>query len=484
MRAGSQCESWYLADHFESSHRVALSRGRIKDLALWHAFLEFLAKPVACLGVAVGQHYRARFGLDGVIGEFFAVGVPAEVKLFNRGPDWGAVFEGVEIEMGGFGVGEELSAGGVRIVVSHEADAVFGVGQEGRCGFVGGGVFHHHATAEEVDPLLREVASGAEVEFEGLDAHSLQHLQVEVNQAGLFADFIKVIAEVHPESGGEDRATGEASKVAGLVDDLEEFLHATEGKDRNEATASAFEDRTNGIDKAVDLSGAGGFGATGFGAPGGFEHKGVDFPGGEVGAGEGTLCFKQDIATEDDAAVLVDQFHRSGTDHVSGGVEDDFDLILALGMDFAAFKALPVELTGKDGDLAVVEEGEFRDAVFLALAFHDVDGIAQHTGGEEGVGEARNDGGVGIAGRHERHGAEVVEVAMGQDDEIDGSVGDGSVFGQSVLAHHFGVESGIYENVEIAEADEMAIGSDPAMAVEVDEFHEWKFLASGWRGLT
>ena len=315
--------------------------------------------------------------------------------------------------MGGFGVGEELSAGGVGIIVADEADPVFGVGQERRRGFIGGGVFDHHATAEEVDPFFGEVASGAEVEFEGFDAHPFEHLQVEVNEAGLFTDFIEVIAEVHPESGGEDGATGEASKVAGLVDDLEEFLHAAEGEDRDEATAPAFENRADGIDEAVDFSGAGGFGATGFGATGGFEYEGVDFSGGEVGAGEGALRFKEDIATEDDAAVLVDQFHCGGTDHVPGGVEDDFDLILGLGVDFAAFKALPVELAGKDGDFAVEEEGEFRDAVFLALAFHDIDGIAQHAGGEEGVGEARNDGGVGIARCNERHGAEVVEVAMG-----------------------------------------------------------------------
>ena len=91
---------------------------------------------------------------------------------------------------------------------------------------------------------------------------------------------------------------------------------------------------------------------------------------------------------------------------------------------------------------------------------------------------------MGIARRNERHGAEVVEVAMGQNDEVDAPVGDGGVVGEGVLAHHFGVESGIDQNVEITEADEMAIGSDAAMAVEVDEFHEWKFLASGWRGLT
>jgi hypothetical protein len=115
-----------------------------------------------------------------------------------------------------------------------------------------------------------------------------------------------------------------------------------------------------------------------------------------VGAGEGALCFKEDIPAEDDAAVLVNKFHGGGTDDVSGRMQDDFNLVLALGMDFAALEALAIELTGKDGDIAVQEERKVGIPVFFALALHDVDGIAQHAGSEEGVGQTGDDGGVGV----------------------------------------------------------------------------------------
>ena len=64
---------------------IDLARGGIEDAAVGHAFAEFLIEPVAGLGIAVREHDCAGFGLYGVVGEFLAVGVPAEVKLLDGG---------------------------------------------------------------------------------------------------------------------------------------------------------------------------------------------------------------------------------------------------------------------------------------------------------------------------------------------------------------------------------------------------------------
>ena len=137
----------------------------------------------------------------------------------------------------------------------------------------------------------------------------------------------------------------------------------------------------------------------------------------------------------------MDEFNRRGADDMPRGMKDDFDLVLALGMNFAAFKALSVELAGKDCDIAVQEEGVLGDAVFLALTLHDVDGVAEHARSEEGVWQARNDGSVRILCRHEGHGAEVVEMAMRQNNEVYRALGNGGMVGQGVLAEHFGMQS-------------------------------------------
>ena len=121
------------------------------------------------------EHDRAGFRLYGVVRKFLAVGVSAEVKLLNGGTEGGAVLKGLEIVMGGFGVGEELPARGVGIVVAHKAETVLGVGQEGGSGFIGRGVLDEHSAAEQVNTFLREVSSGTEVEFEGFDAHAFEH---------------------------------------------------------------------------------------------------------------------------------------------------------------------------------------------------------------------------------------------------------------------------------------------------------------------
>ena len=218
-------------------------------------------------------------------------------------------------------------------------------------------------------------------------------------------------------------------EVAGFVDYFKEFLHAPEGESGDEATAPAFKDFANGVEEAVDFSGTGGFRATRFCAAGGLQYEGVDFSGGQMRAGEGALGFEEEVPAEDDAAVFVDEFNRRGADDVPRRMQDDFNLVLALGMNFAAFKALSVELAGKDGDIAVQEEGVLSDAVFLALTFHDVDGVAEHARGKEGVWQACNNRGVRILCRHEGHGAEVIEMAMRQNNEVYGALGNGGMVG-------------------------------------------------------
>ena len=61
---------------------------------------------------------------------------------------------------------------------------------------------------------------------------------------------------------------------------------------------------------------------------------------------------------------------------------------------------------------------------------------------------------------------------MGEHDQVEGAIRDGGVIGEGVFPHHFWMQSRVDENVEITETDKMGIGSNAAVAVEVDEFHK------------
>ena len=90
------------------------------------------------------------------------------------------------------------------------------------------------------------------------------------------------------------------------------------------------------------------FGGTGlarlatFGTSGCFEDEGVQWTRRQLSTLEGALSVEEDVAREDDASMLVDEFDGSGARYVSCGVEDYFDLFFPLSIDFTAPKTLNV----------------------------------------------------------------------------------------------------------------------------------------------
>ena len=162
-----------------------------------------------------------------------------------------------------------------------------------------------------------------------------------------------------------------------------------------------------------------------------------------MGSGKGALSVEEHIAGKDDSAILIDQLDGSGPGHVTCRVNDDFDLLLTLPVDLAAFKALDGQLLCQLSDIAMEEKRVFGDAVLFALAFHDIDRITQHAWRERDIGRGGDDGGLRIVGSDDGERAKVVEVAMREDDEVEVDIFDRSEVGEGVIAKFFRIKSGI-----------------------------------------
>ena len=109
-------------------------------------------------------------------------------------------------------------------------------------------------------------------------------------------------------------------------------------------------------------------------------------------------------------------------------------------------------------------------AGLLALACHHGDGVPEQPLGEDGVGRRGEDARAGMGAQEHGHRAEVVEVAVREDDVVDGCL-DPVEAGQGGLAVELGVQAGVDHHPVVAELDEHAVGPDFPSAVEVGDAH-------------
>ena len=65
----------------------------------------------------------------------------------------------------------------------------------------------------------------------------------------------------------------------------------------------------------------------------------------------------------------------------------------------------------------------------------------------------------------------MIEVAVGEDDQIHFHVFDWREVGHRLIAELFGIEASIDKDVEAADLNVGGVGSDAAEAIEVDKFH-------------
>ena len=107
-------------------------------------------------------------------------------------------------------------------------------------------------------------------------------------------------------------------------------------------------------------------------------------------------------------------------------------------------------------DFASGEERVVFDPFLLTLSIHHVVGISQHTRGELFGRLAEEKQGLRVLSHKNGKAADVVEVTMGKDDEIDRRFVAGSIIRHRFDPCHFGVEAGIDRNAVISKLDQHA----------------------------
>ena len=79
-----------------------------------------------------------------------------------------------------------------------------------------------------------------------------------------------------------------------------------------------------------------------------------------------------------------------------------------------------------------------------------------------------------LLAQQERDRADVVEVAVGDDDEVDVQPLQGREIGTGLKTGEFGVQAAVDHDADIAELEKVATGTDAAVAVEIEKFHSWE----------
>jgi len=292
-----------------------------------------------------------------------------------------------------------------------------------------------------------------------------------VDEPGLPGDLVEVVAEGEPESGGEDGRLHQAPGLAGVVQHREDLLHPPEREDRDEHGAAALPGGVDRLDEPDDLGHPRAAGGPLGGAAGGLEHERVERPGGEFRRAEGALRGEEHVAGEEEAAVLVADFHAGGAGDVSGRVQGELELVVRAAEPPRLAEGLRVEARGAPLHLLVGEQRRLREALRGAFAQHDVDRIVQHPLEEEAAGLGHHHRRVRVRAQQHGQRADVVQVAVGDEDQVEAHARERAQVGHGEPAGELGVEAGVHHEVEVAELAIEAVGADAALAVQIDELH-------------
>jgi len=71
----------------------------------------------------------------------------------------------------------------------------------------------------------------------------------------------------------------------------------------------------------------------------------------------------------------------------------------------------------------------------------------------------------------QRETADMIQMAMGDDDQIEVLSSDLTEIRSGVTTDHLGVQSAVYKDANIAKLDEQRVSADAARAVQIDEIH-------------
>jgi hypothetical protein len=150
-------------------------------------------------------------------------------------------------------------------------------------------------------------------------------------------------------------------------------------------------------------------------------------------------------------------------------VEGDRDLVFAALEAFGLSVGEAGEALGEAVDLVVGEEdGATIFGVILLLTDHDAGGVVHHALDQHAAGSRHNDGGVLVLAHQHREAADVVQVAVGDDDKVDLFPAERGKIGGGGAAGLFRVQAAIDDDVQVTDLQEMAVGADPAVTVQIN----------------
>lgn len=256
-----------------------------------------------------------------------------------------------------------------------------------------------------------------------------------------------------------------------LVEECKDFLHSTECERGNKYGAAIGKCLADIEDEALDFGSAGGVFRAGVSTTSSFRNEDINGLLGKAGGGDDFLVGKEAVSRNKDALALIDQAYACSAGNVACLVEADFDGF-SLSLHAASMAILHGDyLTFEAVYFGMGVEGQLGHAEIVPLAAHNVDGVMEHALVELLRGEAHEQPCVWGRAHGDGDGAEVVEVAVGEKNEVDILVADAMKIGEASIACFLGIEACVYKDVKGADFEEGTVGADAACGVEVSIMH-------------
>ena len=190
--------------------------------------------------------------------------------------------------------------------------------------------------------------------------------------------------------------------------------------------------------------------------------------GGELRARQRAQIVEQHIAGEENVPVLVPDLHRGGARHMAGGMKDDLDVVVRAAEMFGVAKGQARQTLAAAIDLVVGKQRIVGDVFILLLPEHDVRRIVEHPLDQHPARRRHDDRRVGELPHDHGQAADVVEVAVRDDDQVQRLSPQRLEVRRRHAAHPFGMQPAVDQEIEVADLDEQRIGTDAAVAVQVD----------------
>jgi len=169
------------------------------------------------------------------------------------------------------------------------------------------------------------------------------------------------------------------------------------------------------------------------------------------------------VAGEENFAVLVNEPDARRARHVPGHVKGNLDLLaVGGGKMFGPRVGHRHDFWLQQLDLAHREQRVFLDVELLALALHHVAGIAQHARGQRLRGLAHQDERLRLAAKKHGQRAQVVEMAVRDQNKIEHPVGDQRKVRQRLAPDFFGVHPAVHHEAEGPQLDVKTVRADVA----------------------